>query len=257
MEKILKQIHQMEDLYVRLFSEAEEDEEKIIYVDRLIEDMYSHNFRYYKNVDVMKKELQILVKELQDEYLRVIFPGDAKKEYYEELSLKPTVNEYEIYLIESEKYIDLPINERVAVLKVTNDEILKDAVEADIEANKKAMGIEFVARRILRKSICYMDQKKSIDFYVAYDQGVPVGTVEYAYHENIVKIEDFDVLESHQKKGIGTSMLRQMLKDAYESNIEYAYLITDKSDTAKEMYQKCGFRKVDEKSELFFSKKST
>jgi len=43
-----------------------------------------------------------------------------------------------------------------------------------------------------------------------------------------------------------------MLKDCYEKGIEEAYLITDSDDTAKDMYKKCGFSKIGEKTELHY-----
>jgi len=69
---------------------------------------------------------------------------------------------------------------------------------------------------------------------------------------NIAKIEDFDILEEYQRKGFGTSVLKHLLMEANKSNVELGYLITESDDTAKDMYKKCGLRKVGEKNELFF-----
>ena len=44
-----------------------------------------------------------------------------------------------------------------------------------------------------------------------------------------------------------------MVKRSNESEAEIAYVITDSKDTANDMYKKCGFKKVGEKTQLIFS----
>ena len=71
--------------------------------------------------------------------------------------------------------------------------------------------------------------------------------------DSIAKIEDFDIVEMHQRKGFGSQVLRTLLKSCHEDHIKYAYLVTDHDDTAKDMYLKSGFKLVGKRVEMIFS----
>lgn len=138
------------------------------------------------------------------------------------------------------------------VKKAISQKVLQDGIEVDILANKSGMGKDFATKRIHRKSEVYQRPDSSLDLYVCYYQDIPVGNCELMFSNDIAKIEDFDILENYQRQGYGTSVIKHLLGQVKEKNIDYAYLITESEDTAKEMYKKCGMKKVGEKTELFF-----
>lgn len=72
-------------------------------------------------------------------------------------------------------------------------------------------------------------------------------------HDGIAKIENFSVSPSHQRKGYGTTILKTLIEHTLNQHAHAIYLIIDEDDTAKELYLKCGFHKMGEKTELFFS----
>lgn len=72
-------------------------------------------------------------------------------------------------------------------------------------------------------------------------------------NDNVAKIEDFDVAPEMQRKGFGTTILKEMVLIAIEHGAKIIYLITDNDDTAKDMYKKCGMIKVGEKTELIYN----
>ena len=75
--------------------------------------------------------------------------------------------------------------------------------------NQSAMGAEFARTRIYRKLEVYKQ-----------------------------------LLQDYQKKGFRTSVLKHLLEEAKAKCVDFAYLITDSGYTAKEMYEKCNFKKV-------------
>ena len=56
-----------------------------------------------------------------------------------------------------------------------------------------------------------------------------------------------------QRKGYGTVILNTLINIANEKNVNTIYLETDESGTAKKMFEKCGFAKVYEFTDLFFN----
>jgi len=48
------------------------------------------------------------------------------------------------------------------------------------------------------------------------------------------------------------AILKAIIEMAQKNGVSAIYLVTDEEDTVKEMYRKCGFRKIGEKTDLFF-----
>ncbi|WP_124998518.1 GNAT family N-acetyltransferase [Clostridium tagluense] len=61
------------------------------------------------------------------------------------------------------------------------------------------------------------------------------------------------MLEKYQRKGFGTSVLKELLKRCSDFGAETVYVLTDSEYTAKEMYKKCGFLKIGAKTILNFT----
>jgi len=124
----------------------------------------------------------------------------------------------------------------------------------DVIANYEDMTLEFAIRRIDRKFKVYDDSKKPMNLYVCYDGNEPVGNCEMFVNEEqkIAKIEDFDIIQMHQRKGFGSFVMRSLLKKCHEKGIKEAFLLTDSNDTAKDMYMKTGFSIVGQRVELMF-----
>lgn len=115
------------------------------------------------------------------------------------------------------------------------------------------MTLEFANRRIERKFQIYSDQNNSLDFYVCYKGHEPVGNCELFANGPMAKIEDFDILDIHQKQGFGSHIISELLEKCHHNGVTYAYLVTDAADTAKVMYEKVGFKWAGSRTELMFS----
>lgn len=255
---ILEKLIKVENEYTKKFSCSMENNDIIRFWDNNITDMYTLNYTLIKKNKNIK---QIILKEIEErvrdnkDFLRIEanFPIDAA--ITDDLPVTAEVTIYDFMYIETNKSPLLKGNCDCIIKEAKTPEILQDGIEVDILANAPIMGDDFAKRRIHRKSQIYRQTELGLSLYVIYHDNIPIGNVEVLIHDGIAKIEDFDIVEQYQRKGFGTAMLKHLLKQAEKSGVSIAYLITDASDTAKEMYEKCNFTKIGEKTELFFNLK--
>jgi len=244
--------------YTKKFTEKYEDDEIIRFYDNNLPDMYMHNYTLIKNSICIDKFRKIILKELENRknekanFLRIEFNFSIEDDYLNNLPVAPQIGKYDYMYIEPKMSEYLSVREGCVVKKAISEKIFKDGIEVDIVANESAMGIEFAKKRIDRKSQIYNELNSNLNLYVCYYNNIPVGNCEFMLNSDIGKIEDFDILKDYQRKGFGTSVLKHLLEEAKEYELKFVYLITDSDDTAKEMYKKCGFKKIGEKTELFF-----
>jgi spore maturation protein CgeE len=188
-------------------------------------------------------------------FLKIEMDFPLSDEVYAKLSDKPEISTFH-YMGQEVKNLVNPVgNENCIIKKATNLRILKDGIEVDIEANKKAMGEDFAKKRIDRKKLVYEDPLRQLDLYVCYHNDVPIGNCELLMVDTVGKIEDFDIIEAYQRKGYGTSLLNFVMDEAIVAGADYIYLLTDAEDTVKDMYKKCGLEILLTRTELFFDLK--
>ncbi|MBU3144593.1 GNAT family N-acetyltransferase [Clostridium sp. CF012] len=247
-----------EIVYIKKFTESYEDDEIIRFYDKNLQGMYMHNFTLIKNSVCRDKFRKIIFDELEkrkDEnanFLRIEFNFSIEDNFINNLPVVPEVTKYDYMYIDPKMNDYLVGNEGCIIKRASSEQILKEGIEVDILANESAMGTEFARKRIYRKSEVYKELTSNLDLYVCTYNGISIGNCEFMLNNDIAKIEDFDILKSYQRKGFGTSVLKYLLEEAKENCVEFVYLITDSCGTAKEMYEKCGFKKAGEKTELFF-----
>lgn len=73
------------------------------------------------------------------------------------------------------------------------------------------------------------------------DKNEFLGSCDITCYKNIAKLEDFEVLERHRKKGIGDSLLSAAISKSMEMGMEKVYLIADRNDWVSDYYQRRGF----------------
>lgn len=244
--------------YIKNFTNNQETKETIKFYDNKLRDMYTHNFILIKEDVCEDKFKEIVSKELEnrqsqkEDFLRIEFNFPIENDLIQKLPLVPQVSKYDFMYISSEVSNCLYGNKDCVVKKAETEEILKDGIKVDVLANQSNMGYEFANKRIYRKADVYNQRNSNLGLYVCYHDKVPIGNCELMLNNDLAKIEDFDILENFQRKGFGTSVLKYLIEEAREYGVKFLYLITDSEDTAKEMYKKCGFKKIGEKTELFF-----
>ena len=136
-----------------------------------------------------------------------------------------------------------------AVLPMTF-ETAPTALAFDLHCNGRDFGMDFIRRRFYRRAQIYLGGK--VLHMLCWHAGRIVGTCDFFLHDGVLKLEDFDIAPEWQRRGFGTAVLRQLIARGQSLGAKAVYLITDASDTAREMYQKCGFLRVGRKHELLF-----
>lgn len=256
---MLNKLINTEIQYINKFSQSMESEHVIRFWDNNLPAMYNHNFTFLKNNISSNKLQKIISSELKlarensKDFLRIEASFSIDNNTISSLPVIPEVSRYDYMCIESNKYELLNDNPNCIIKEAVTPQVLKDGIEVDILANKGEMGVDFAMKRINRKVDIYKSSDTNINLYVCYNNDIPIGNCELMIHNNIAKIEDFDIIKEYQRRGFGTSVLKYLLKEANDSEVYICYLITDSNDTAKEMYKKNGFYKTGEKTELFFN----
>lgn len=252
---IMEKLLDTEIEYVKMFSEVVETDHALTFINSAIPDMYTHNFSLYKSNEGL---VEYISNELDKEetkakgFFRVETPYSISETQLENLPIKPQICNYNFMYIDTKKFKELNGNPECTILCADTKQILDDGINVDIAVNAEGMGLDFAQRRINGKADVYKNNDNAVQLFVCYSGETPIGNIEYMPMHGIVKLEDFDILEAYQRKGFGTSVLKHLLEKAFHNNIEHAYLITESDNTAMEMYEKCGFEKVAEKTELLF-----
>lgn len=258
MVKLFSKFISTDIIYTKKFSKNYENNEIIRFYDNNLRDMYMHNFTLIKNSVSKDNFRKIIIEELEkrkvenDKFLRIEFNFAIEIDFINKLPVIPIVTKYDYMYINPQICDYLKSNKDSSITKALSKRVLKAGIEVDILANQAAMGREFARKRIYRKSEVYKQYNSNLDLYVCNYNGISIGKCEFMLNNDIAKIEDFDILENYQRKGLGTSVIKYLLEEAKVHCVKSVYLITDSGDSAKEMYRKCGFKKAGEKTELFF-----
>ncbi|MEN8905983.1 MAG: GNAT family N-acetyltransferase [Clostridiales bacterium] len=250
-------LHDTEIEYVKCFSQCIETENLLHFQDNNLPDMYAHNFVLLKNIMSTKEISTIISTKIQQsidekkDFLQFEANYPINSKALENLSVFPDITRFIFMSISPNKYLSLKQKFDCTIEEALSQRVYDDGIEVDILANSHAMGENFAKKRIARKVQAYRS-KNNLKFYVCYHKNTPVGNCEFFISNGIIKIEDFDILEEHQRKGFGTTVFRYLLQLSERQGVETAYVVTDSEDTAKDMYKKCGFTIVGEKTTLFF-----
>lgn len=256
---MIEKIIDVELKYKACFSEFKDCSTYIRYSDLKLLDMRAHNNIVIKRgtSEELKREIILAEMNLRKEegydFLKVISFDSIHQDTIDKFIIKPEVDIYDYMIIESRLSCELKTKENTTVMVANNSNALSDGRAVDIEANKTNMGEEFAIRRIDRKIKVYNDKNIPLNLYVCYDHEGPVGNCELFLDDHIAKIEDFDILQNYQKMGYGTHFLKELLSETSKCGIDYAYVVTDHFDSAKDMYRKCGFRYIGSVTELLFT----
>ena len=93
--------------------------------------------------------------------------------------------------------------------------------------------------------------------FVAEDDGKVVGAVwtrimeDYGHVDSQTPSFAISLIQEYRGKGIGTELLKKMLEHLKNQGFKKASLAVQKSNYAVRMYEKVGFRKVDENNEEY------
>ena len=252
-----KEIIECEIEYSKCFSEFLEETAVIRFWDNQLEDMYCHNYTYIKKAVTEEELKEIIKKEIS---LRLSAKGTFSHIYLNfgvsssllcSLEGKPRLSTKGYYSFDISYFSKLKAHTGCTVKRVTNQHMIEDILYSDLQHDEESLGRDFCTRRCYRRGKVYLSDK-GVNSYICYDNGEVIGTCDLFIHKGTAKIEDFSVIPKYQHQGYGTTILRFLIATALNETCHTIYLVTDEEDTAKEMYQKIGFSKIGERTDLFF-----
>ncbi len=241
--------------YYNCFCTKEETTQVIHYRDEAIPDMYYHNFTYIKTSNdtslacIIANELA-LRRASGSSFLMVLTDQDLRNEELDGIQADVSRNGY--YLFDHCFYGLLKEKPGVVIKQAKTPEQVEDILYSDLQLDEENLGRDFCQRRCYRRGEVYV-KDGGVDSYVCYHDGQVIGACDLFIHKGIAKIEDFCVIPIHQRKGYGTALLKHLIGIAMAAGCTMIYLVTDEDNTAKHMYQKIGFTKIGERTDLFFS----
>ncbi len=253
----VENIIQCELNYTRQFCVEYEDENIIRFRNHEIRDMHSHNFTYIK-----KKEKELKIRSLIEEeiavcknervkYCNLIINSDVHSRILSYIQHPSVLSINGFYKFDFSKLQSIKSIEGCRIEKVTTVEALDDILTVDLDADEAINGRDFCVRRCYGRSPIYL-KDNSVEAYLCYHGDDLIGRCDLFISGDVAKIEDFSIIQKYQRMGFGSTLLRNMIEIAIDRNCETVYLVTNELDSAKYMYEKNGFDKIGQMSEIRF-----
>ena len=241
--------------YQKCFCEAHEIENAVRFTDSALLDMYYHNFTLIKGSGCDDEFHRFIEGEVAHrrgfDFCNIVSFVPISKWVIEKFDNAPQIAVNGLYVLDFDAYLKPMVKEGCTIVKMSNEKMADERLRLDIEESGETIGIDFCTRRANRRKKVYLSDT-GVDAYICYDKGEVVGSCDLFISNGVAKIEDFAVSPAKQRQGYGSAMLNQIVETAQNGGATTIYLMAYEDDTAKEMYLKNGFKKIDEKIDLFF-----
>lgn len=133
------------------------------------------------------------------------------------------------------------------IYRSTREEELKQVTYWS-EQDKKA----FIQQQFMAQHDYYQKNYIGAGFYLIYKSKTPIGRlyIHENYHENCIRIIDIAILPNWQKKGLGKSILEDILAKAnlLKRNVS---IHVEAFNPAKHLYERLGFEKISETNGVY------
>lgn len=247
---IIKNILKTEDEYIKNFSDTENYSEFTRYTDDTLPDMYDYNcilinkFNDSKKINEIIEKEKIHQKQKHKDFCRVFFENKPSLHNFDDSYKNIEIEHDGYYVYEPMKIPEWNVLENCIIKKVNDKTAEEDMIKINITYDNNPDIHDFIIRKSKHQNDVYADKSKLLNCYICYYDNIPVGHCELFIKDNVAKIEDFVVLDEYQRRGIGTTVMQHLIKEAIHANCELIYLVADEDDTPKEMYMNMGFSKI-------------
>lgn len=215
-----------------------EQYKQIHYPEMLIR--YDSNFIEFKALPTLAtfKEVEAYLRQYHLER------GQNHLKFYLPANLKPTeeldsyfiqagydVGFLELYTVNPKDFPSLNVDLDITIQAVTKETLSvlqKLKYQSDLE-----FGREFADQKaaLVKRQFDESKMQQVLAFY----QGQPAGYVDLILTEETIEIDELTVIDSYQKKGIGSHLQRFVMDNYPEKTV---ILVADGEDTPRKMYQK-------------------
>lgn len=205
---------------------------------------YDSNFIEFKSMPSMDqlKEVAAYLREFHlqkgQKHVKFYFPDDERPtaelmEYFKQLEYE--FGYLELYAIQPGKFPNVVADQDLEVQAVM-DENLEVFLELQYQEDLQ-FGEEFAKQKINMHKRNFKDP--NFMQVIACYKGVSAGSVDVIIADDTVEIDGLNVLETYQKKGIG-SRLQRFVMDKFPDKM--VILVADGEDTPRDMYRRQGYQ---------------
>jgi len=246
-EELQKKIIEAERQYSLEFSLSEKTEYGLRFTDKNLPDMHCHNFLRIDRNDlpglneIIDSENRYRNSENQEAVQIEVF--DCEYKDVKEIVCEEKLSEQIIMYCETEKFDPAPQYHDARAHIAESD--------ADFAKGKKidclSFGLEygeFSDRRFDRKLDVYKNRESNMNHFICCSGQNLLGNCDFFVFEKYGKIEDFDVIEEHQRNGYGRIIMQSVKEYASSQNVEILFLQVESDNSAMEMYRKMGFKSL-------------
>lgn len=229
----LNEIIKTEMCYVSLFSKRIATKSGYVFYDDSQKDKYAHNFMMLLKNPISIDELSEY-EQKQKENGFVIYRLENQiqmdfKDYEEENCGYFSASIHELKVLNHKAY-------DISLLDPNDDHFFDYMYQEDLEFGKSyAKGNIKRQKEVLQKnSHCF--------FYIkAIFKEEVVGNLNAFIDGKYAKIDEFYVKEKFQRQGIGSALMSYMINLLKNKGVTDVYLVTNLSDTAKDLYKRMGY----------------
>ncbi|HAM81927.1 GNAT family N-acetyltransferase [Ornithinibacillus bavariensis] len=205
---------------------------------------YDSNFIAFKRMPTMHefKEAEVFLRNFHvnngQNHVKFLFPPNQNVsvelvEYFNMEGYTSGINE--LYAINPANFPMVSENPNIQVEKVNAknyEEYLKLQYDQEIQ-----FGENFAKEKVKLHQLRF--HSNDVVQFIVFYQDKPVGAVDVILSEGIAEIDNLFVIDSMQRKGIGSQLQRNVM-DLYQDRT--VILIADGKDTPREMYQKQNYQ---------------
>ena len=254
MNETNKRIIGLEEEYFSNFCTREEEGSLTRYADNKMLEMHSHNFTWLKEPLASDELRNLIERELERRkdkgfhFLKLRLDWVLEAEALNDSNEKSVTN-MEYYRIDPESLAAIKVREDIEVIKLS-DLLVEEARELD-ELCEEGDSVEFTRKRFERRLEVYL-KDQGPDNYLALLEWDAIGACDLFSQNNTCMLEDFVVDPEFRSQGIGTALLKTLAEKGFAEGNDLIFIRADARETAREMYQKLGFEKVMETTEITY-----
>ena len=236
----LDYILKMEIKYLSLFSNQKQMTGGIRFQDDQQKDKYSHNLMMLHKDKVSLSELiDYEQKQCVEGFVNFRFEDTTDVSYQFLETYKKSIYGYYAAKIDE---LNIQVKNQADIKRVdpfNSNDFFEFLHQEDLE-----FGLSYAIGNVQRqKEVLQENQHRYIFLRLLHEQKV-IGHINTFIDGNTAKIDEFYVIEDYQKKGFGSALMFQIIDLLKTNKVENVYLVTDLEDTAKQLYERYGFKLV-------------
>ncbi|MGL4819901.1 MAG: GNAT family N-acetyltransferase [Bacilli bacterium] len=233
--------------YTAQFAEMDLTDTHITFTDTQLLTMYMHNYSYVREQMPYEELLEWLYalgmnrKKDNHSFTNVVFAPAFTNVVEQDLMSVGCVSRFGVYAYNNVNGTLAHADKRLKFSFAKTKHDLEAIRALDCAQDESDLGASFCNARAERRGRVYVSPESSIRALLAWCEGELVGYCELFAHEETTKIENVSVHPNWQKRGYGTQIVQEAVRQSAES--KQTYVVVDEEDTTARFYARLGFGK--------------